>query len=211
MDLNSLYRALDRLTRVKNPDEKFNKVYNSIILDFLIEPKFNLKQLESVDFEQKKGFVETIWNESVKKLCSEQNIQCAKKPFLNGLLAEEESKLFNLTEEKTFFDGSLDIDSLVRLPCPLVPVPVNVQWLLNVKENEPLVKTRQEKALKFPIEKFVLAEGITEEILLPVFAKLQGCDFMKNGIHLISAGGKNQVARWYVKNRRKIKNNRFYK
>ena len=81
MDLNSLYRALDRLTRVKNPDEKFNKVYNSIILDFLIEPKFNLKQLESVDFEQKKGFVETIWNESVRKLCSEHNVQCAKNIF----------------------------------------------------------------------------------------------------------------------------------
>ena len=205
MDLNSLYRALDRLTRIKAADEKFNKVYNSIITDFLIEPKFSLKQLDALEFSEKKEFVQIIWNESVKQLCSKYDISCAKKPFLNDLLADEENKLFNLNDKNEFFDGSLDIDSLIKLPCPLSPVPVNVQWLLNITENSSLVDERQEKSLKFPIEKFVLAEGITEEILLPVFAKLRNCDFMKKGIHLISAGGKNQVARWYVKNRNLVK------
>lgn len=57
------------------------------------------------------------------------------------------------------------------------------------------IQNREKFALKFPIEKVVLVEGITEEILLPKFAKLCGCDFDKRGINLISAGGKNQVVR----------------
>jgi predicted ATP-dependent endonuclease of OLD family len=59
------------------------------------------------------------------------------------------------------------------------------------------VELRKKHALRFPVEKVVLCEGITEEILLPEFAKFCGCDFDKQGIKLISAGGKNQVAKLY--------------
>jgi predicted ATP-dependent endonuclease of OLD family len=60
-------------------------------------------------------------------------------------------------------------------------------------------------ALKYPIEKIVLCEGITEEILLGEFAKKINYDFDKNGIFLIGAGGKNQVARKYYKMVEEIK------
>ena len=49
----------------------------------------------------------------------------------------------------------------------------------------------------FPVKKVLLCEGITEEILLPVFAKLCGHDFDEHGIHVISAGGKNQVVKYF--------------
>ena len=39
--------------------------------------------------------------------------------------------------------------------------------------------------------------GITEEILLPRFAKICGYDFDKNGIYIVSAGGKNQVVKYF--------------
>ena len=42
-----------------------------------------------------------------------------------------------------------------------------------------------------------MVEGITEEILLPVFAKFLGYDFYANGIQIIPAGGKNQVVKMY--------------
>ncbi len=67
MDIIQLYRALDRLTRIKNPYEKFTRVFNSIISDFLLEPKYNSKQLEELSFDVKKEFVVKIWNESVQK------------------------------------------------------------------------------------------------------------------------------------------------
>ena len=40
-----------------------------------------------------------------------------------------------------------------------------------------------------------MTEGITEEILLPVFSKILDVDFDKFGYHIISAGGKNQVVK----------------
>ena len=42
---------------------------------------------------------------------------------------------------------------------------------------------------------FGIVEGITEEILLPVFSKLLGYDFYAHGIQIIPAGGKNQVVK----------------
>ena len=51
----------------------------------------------------------------------------------------------------------------------------------------------------YPVEKILLVEGITEEILLPKFAKLLDYDFKKNGIFVISAGGKNQVVKYFYR------------
>lgn len=57
---------------------------------------------------------------------------------------------------------------------------------------------RQTSILK-PLELLILAEGATEEILLPEFSKLAGIDFNKNGIKIISSGGKNQILKLYTK------------
>ena len=43
----------------------------------------------------------------------------------------------------------------------------------------------------------MIAEGATEETLLPEFAKRCGFDFDKEGIYVLSAGGKNQVVKLY--------------
>ena len=45
----------------------------------------------------------------------------------------------------------------------------------------------------------MLCEGITEETLLPVFAKICDFDLNEHGIHVISAGGKNQVVKYFYK------------
>lgn len=50
---------------------------------------------------------------------------------------------------------------------------------------------------KKPLKLLILAEGATEEILLPVFSSISGLNFDKNGIELVASGGKNQVARIY--------------
>lgn len=49
---------------------------------------------------------------------------------------------------------------------------------------------RFKNSLRFPVEKVVIAEGATEETLLPEFAKRCGYDFDKEGIYVLSAGGK---------------------
>lgn len=57
--------------------------------------------------------------------------------------------------------------------------------------------------LKFEIKipttkKLILTEGITEQLLLPRFAQVYGYDFSKNNVQLVQAGGKNQVAKYYL-------------
>lgn len=198
INLPNLYRDLDRLTRVKNPEEKFNKVFDSIIVEYLIEPKYTLKQLELFEFSKKNAIVKTIWNKSVEEICRQNNVPICNTGFVNKVLEMENHQMFATS---TYFDEDFDFDSLIKIPCPLDPVPLNVLRLLNLQQEVSSTKLREEKSLKFPIEKIVLAEGITEEILLPVFARSLGYDFDKNGIHLISAGGKNKVARWYVQNK----------
>ena len=52
---------------------------------------------------------------------------------------------------------------------------------------------RKESSYKKPLKLVILAEGATEQILLPVFASIAGMDFDKNGIEIIDSGGKNHV------------------
>lgn len=75
--------------------------------------------------------------------------------------------------------------------------PLNLKWLKFLQGDENQIENRVSFAMKFPIEKVILAEGITEEILLPKFARVLGHDFDKLGINLISAGGKNQVVKLF--------------
>ena len=53
--------------------------------------------------------------------------------------------------------------------------------------------------IKIPTtKKLILTEGITEQLLLPRFAQVYGYDFSKNNVQLVQAGGKNQVAKYYL-------------
>lgn len=75
--------------------------------------------------------------------------------------------------------------------------PKNLLWLKNLEISSDIRKSRFDNSLRFPVEKVVIAEGATEETLLPEFAKRCGYDFDKEGIYILSAGGKNQVVKLY--------------
>lgn len=56
---------------------------------------------------------------------------------------------------------------------------------------------RKKVNLNAPQTILLLVEGITEELVLPKIAKVLSYDFNADGLYLLSAGGKNQVARLY--------------
>lgn len=58
---------------------------------------------------------------------------------------------------------------------------------------------RKRLEISYPPGVVFLVEGLTEEILLPKFANCLNYDFNTDGIHIISAGGKNQVGKLYNK------------
>ncbi|MDD3150478.1 MAG: hypothetical protein PHV68_06555 [Candidatus Gastranaerophilales bacterium] len=215
MSIEELLISLERLTRFKLPDKRRKRVYRDIILRFLVEPKINSQKFAEIPVDYVDKLVKIIWNNSVRSLSCQNFIN----ENLNLYLAYEETKLF---KEKTLFDGNysnyidyvsqdlLNISSLLKFleKNKIENLSLNTKRLIEINkltsvENDfeklfMQAKTiRKKKGYIFPLNIVILAEGATEEKLLPAFAKIYGLDFAQNGILLIASGGKNQVARLY--------------
>lgn len=159
-----------------------------MILSNVIEPKFRRKDLDEMEYSTLKDLAETVFNLSISSLSS----VVVGTHIINEKLFNYENKVFNLNEEiNKLLDNKINYDLAITL-IQEENSPKNLIWLKSLINNESI---REEKSIRFPIEKVVITEGITEEILLPVFAEHLGLNFDKNGIQVISAGGKNQVVK----------------
>ncbi len=128
--------------------------------------------------------------------------------FLSEVLAKEEEKTFVLGEnEKAFLNSGLNFTGAIKYISDDVNLPKNLAGLCALLQNRKtdLDTLRKEKSFLYPVKKVILTEGATEEILLSRFAKKLGFDFDKEGVLIIGAGGKNQVARKYYKMADEIK------
>jgi len=180
--------SLDRLTRFKEPEKRFVRVFSDIITSNLIEPKYKKADLEKLDAESLTELGTEIINFSLNTLGLE-----LKEDFsINQKIFDYEQTIFNLTtRDRTFLKNKINYFSAVELiPDEAV---FNLRWLKSLATNG-----KRERNL-YPVEKVLLVEGITEEILLPEFAKILDFDFKRNGIFVISAGGKNQVVKYFYR------------
>lgn len=172
--------SIDRLTRFKEPEIKYLRVFKDIILNNLIEPKFKKSELDEMDYEEIKSLAEQIINYSMP----ENN-----DLTINQKLYDYENSIFN-TDEKTnsLLKNKINYKEILKfLPDE---IPLNLKFLRSLERGSA-------ERHCFPVEKIILCEGITEEILLPKFAEICGYDFNQNGIYIISAGGKNQVVKYF--------------
>ena len=179
--------SLDRLTRFKKTREKYLRVFSDILISNLVEPKFKRNDIENMDFALIAQYISEIFNASIDNIENDLKI--------NNLLKDYENNLFyNDEETQKLLDNNINYTALLEL----IPeeCPVNLKWLANIKGNNQK-EAREKLLLKYPIEEVILVEGITEEILLPVFSKLLGYDFYAKGVQIIAAGGKNQVVKLY--------------
>ncbi len=197
IDIEYLTLCLDRLTRFKPSFDKYFRVFNDIL------NKFDLTHADKKSCEETAKAACAIFNDSV----SEFNNKKYDKFFNHLLQKEERHTFFQNSQSETLICSPLNIEGLLDVIKNKKNLPLNLKRLVEIlknKEKDP-VTLRKELALKYPLEKIVLTEGITEEILLGEFAKKINYDFDKNGIHLIGAGGKNQVAKKYYKMVEEIK------
>lgn len=181
--------SLDRLTRFKKTGDKYLRVFSDIIYSNLLEPSIRKCDIARMEYKEITDIVSGIFNFTLGE---------PDDLIINKKLEEYENSIFVndnnvklLLKNKINYKAALDV-----LPHE---VPVNLQWLKSLADNEDAKMKRYLHLLKFPIENVILAEGITEEILLPAFAKFLGYDFYANGIQVIAAGGKNQVVKMYYK------------
>ena len=200
---NDLILALDRLTRFKHPEKKYYRVFSEIICKYLLEPKLSKNTVKNIDTEILKSIVETIWNSSVKKHFKSKD----KKEKLKKILLEETISTYCLSEEtKSLIDINLQITPILQSIENEKNLPINLKRLIILQNSaQNSIELRKRYKLLFPVKRLVLCEGITEEILLTQFANLAGFNFDENGIKLISAGGKNQVAKLYCELKDELK------
>lgn len=190
-----LILALDRLTRFKSPEIKYNRVISDIITKYLLTPKLSKLQIQELPIKSKKTIFEKIWNESTLTYTKKNKID----NDINKTIFNELCNLYKIDEQtKELINLDIDINGVLEFIENQIEAPINIKRLLKLKETKiSPIDARQKYSLRFPIEKILLCEGITEEILMPKFAKLAKYDFDRNGIKLISAGGKNKVAKLY--------------
>lgn len=175
--------SIDRLTRFKETETKYLRVFKDIIVTNLIEPKIKRHELDEIDYEDIKNYAEEIINSSVAN--TQNDLQ------INQNLFEYENSVFNLSKNtQTLLKNKINYNAIINI----FPdkIPNNLKWLKTYKGS-----LNTANGLGYPVQKIVLCEGITEEILLPVFSKLCGFNFDEHGIHVISAGGKNQVVKYF--------------
>lgn len=180
--------SIDRLTRFKPTEEKYLRVFKDIIVSNLIEPKIKKNELNNLDYTILRDMAVEIFNSSFENNSNDFSI--------NKILQDYENEVFvNNKNVNILLDNKLDYKSAIKLLD--TTDALNLKWLMSLNKNDTNKSERQEKGFLFPIESVVIVEGITEEILLPQFAKILGFDLLKNGIKIIPAGGKNQVVKLY--------------
>ena len=181
---------MDRLTRFKPAEEKYLRVFSDIILSCLIEPKYKKSELLKMPYEDIKALAEKIFNSSLPT--------AGNNFYKNEFLKDYENRLFNNSEEtQSLLNNKLDYETALSVVD--YKDVLNLVWLNIISKNADMIALRKEKKLLYPIEKVIIAEGITEETLLPKFSKFCGYDFYENGVKILSAGGKNQVVKLYYK------------
>lgn len=168
--------CLDRLTRFKSVRDRYERVFLDIVNKFLISKPDETLDLCSIASE--------IFNAS---------IPFEYDPYISDLLIKENNKAFFIDEVQSgFLNTRLNLTGAIKYISDIENLSLNLKNLVNVE------KTRNINLL-YPVKKIVLTEGATEEILLSEFAMQLGCNFNKEGVLVLGAGGKNQVARKYYK------------
>ena len=188
---NQIIISVDRLTRFKPTEEKYIRVFKDIIVSNLIEPKYKKNELLNISYDKMRDIVVEIFNSSFE---SDNTYDLS----LNKKLKDYENNIFRNNEEvNKLLDNKLDYISALEFISKKKDIPINLKWLIELNKSSDVIVSRQEKKLQYPLEAIVIVEGITEEILLPEFASILDFDFMKYGIKVIPAGGKNQVVKLY--------------
>ena len=184
--------SIDRLTRFKHPEDKYLRVFKDIILSNLIDPKFKKVQLDLMPYAELSDYAEKIINTSLIDL----GFKDPQDYSINEKILENEVSTF-VIDDKTMqlLDNKINYEAC----CELIDQnsSINLLWLKSLSKR--FSDFGKGHALRYPLNKIVISEGITEEILLPKFADICDYNFDKNGVYIISAGGKNQVVKLFYK------------
>ena len=183
---NYYLTIIDRLTRFEPACVRYSRVFQDIINKFALSvSKKELSLKEQIQIASQLLNNDTEPNEF--------------DLYIQKYLIELEQKYFKFDETSyQYLSCRINYSSIIKNISNLKEIPKNVLWLKSIIENKNFSnELRFENSLLYPIEKIILTEGETERILLNTLVSMFDVDFDKLGYLLISAGGKNRVARKY--------------
>lgn len=193
MDKERLILSFDRLTRFKPTEKKYLRVFSEILSSCLIEPKIRKQDLSELGRKEFVRCVEFIVNASLQYIVGDVPADFS----INKKLLEYELSVFEFDDNvKILVDNKINYSALIKL-IDDDNSPNNLKWLKLISLPNYTPNLSYLHKLKFPVKKLIICEGITEEILLPEFARVLDYDFYENGVQMISAGGKNQVVKMF--------------
>ncbi len=210
MSRQELIVNLNRLTRFKLPEDAYGRVFSSVILKYLIYPKYTKDDIEFLAPEFISEIVAEIWNKSVENIFGRAEFPDITYKVCKLLIDNTYKNIDGRTKiyinTKLNFSEILKSISTGQMPLNLkMPATANSKIKKTVFTYKDLIDLRIKYNLKFPLSKLIIAEGITEEILLPVFADKLGYNFDKCGIYILGAGGKSKSLNLYAMLRDKVK------
>jgi len=194
MTREQLLISFDRLTRFKEPELRYLRVFTEVITSNFIEPKFKKFELEQMSCEDLCDLAQKIINISLDELLPNATVD--PDFTINKRILEYEKSVFKIGDKFIpLLDNKINYSKAIGL---IDEANVfNLRWLKSLS-NSPATPQNRRTNL-YPVEKVLLVEGITEEILMPEFAKVLGKNFKENGIFILSAGGKNQVVKYFYR------------
>ncbi|MBR2385993.1 ATP-dependent endonuclease [bacterium] len=189
--IKHLIISTERLLRFKPTEEKYSRVFKDILNKYCIFE--NSKEKEDLTLEDKINIASKIINNST---CDIQ-----EDSFIKNLINDIEKKSFAQNKEsEKYLKNSINFNALLKTIEKENTYP-SIKYLILKNENRSKKDgfLRKKAESFYPVEEIILAEGITEEILLPKLSKCLNIDFFENGAMVIQAGGKNQVGKKYLK------------
>ena len=176
---------LDRLSRFEPAHIRYKRVVDDILAKFCLDT-----QVKNYSSEERLQIAVEIFNSSINP-----NTDF----YINDILIDLEKKYFKFNEVSyQYLSARFNLSSMLDEIDSNKIISKNLLWLKNTNDTKSnLIEQRKQYSLLFPIEKIILCEGQTEFTLLNTLFKLLNYDLDKNGVMILPAGGKNQVARKY--------------
>ncbi|MFQ8626142.1 MAG: hypothetical protein ACLSA2_06560 [Candidatus Gastranaerophilaceae bacterium] len=122
--------SIDRLTRFKDTETKYLRVFKDIITNNLIEPKYKKSDLDALDYETIKNYAVEIINSSLEK--------SAGNYLINQRLYDYENSVFKLDENTlSLLKNKINYEAVIKL----LPenIPDNLKWLKSLNDTRPQI------------------------------------------------------------------------
>ena len=159
--------SVDRLTRFKNPEEKYTRVFRDILTSNLITPAYKKSELENMDYCDLTGIAEHIINNSLKSLVSDYK---ESDLYINYLIQTFENSVFYIDENTAkLLNNSINYSALISL------LVGDIQLMSAGGKNQ-VVKLFYKFAEQLKIPIFVLLDSDAEQNVIEIEPKLRKHD-----------------------------------